>query len=223
MSEPRARVPRGSLTRGRIVAAAIDIADQEGIQRLTMPRVAERLGVGTMSLYRHVSGKDDLFAAVVEHIFVDLEVPDGEPDDWEDRVVGYLIAWRRLALSHPALAAILADRPIHTERLEVQLEVMLEVLDRAGFRDPAKTFFALFTYVFGFVLWELPRSHNKENRAHRAPLSPTPGQPPAELDSITRSRHQIAASARPDQFAYGLEALIDGLAATLPNRGARHS
>lgn len=216
MSEPRARAPRGTLTRSRIVAAAVDIADQEGIQRLTMPRVAERLGVGTMSLYRHVSGKDDLFAAVIEHIFVHLDVPEGNPYDWENRVVGYLIAWRHLALAHPALTVILANRPLHMERQEKQIEVLLEVLGRAGFPDPAKTFFALFTYVFGFVLWELPSSHNKENGAYRPPRSPSLEQLPAETETINRARQLIAASAGPDQFSYGLEALIRGLAATLP-------
>lgn len=218
MSEPRVRAPRGSLTRSRIVAAAVDIADQEGIQRLTMPRVAERLGVGTMSLYRHVSGKDGLFAAVVEHIFADLEVPDGGPDDWENRVVGYLMAWRRMALAHPALTAILANRPIHTEHLEVQLEVMLGVLGRAGFPHPAQTFFALFTYVYGFVLWELPRSPNPKNSAYRPRQGPSLEQLPAETEAINRSRRLIAASAGTDQFTYGLEALIRGLAATLPKR-----
>lgn len=216
MSEPRARAPRGSLTRGLIVAAAVDIADQEGIQRLTMPRIAERLGVGTMSLYRHVSGKDDLFAAVIEHIFADLEVPDGDPDDWENRVVGYLIDWRRLALAHPNLTAILANRPIPLERQEKPMEVMLEVLDRAGFPDPAKTFFALFTYVYGFVLWELPRSPNPKNSAYRPPQGPSLEQLPAEAEANNGSRQLIAALAGPDQFTYGLEALIRGLAATLP-------
>lgn len=64
--------------------------DAEDLEAVTMPRLAEQLGVGTMSLYRHVDGKDDLVNAVAERVLSGVQVPDGAPDDWESRVVGYL-------------------------------------------------------------------------------------------------------------------------------------
>lgn len=97
------------------------------------------------------------------------------------------------------------------------MEVLLEVLARAGFPDPAKTFFALFTYVFGFVLWKLPRSQDNDGE-YRPPRSPSFEQSPDETETNNRSRQLIGASAGPGQFSYGLEALIRGLAATLPKK-----
>ena len=60
---PAGRVPRNTLSRGQIVDAALALIDTEGLDAATMPRLAQQLGVGTMSLYRHVQDKDDLIDA----------------------------------------------------------------------------------------------------------------------------------------------------------------
>ena len=88
------RVPRNTLTRSSVIDAALVLIDEEGVQAVTMPRVAASLGVGTMSLYRHVQNKDDLLDGVAEHVLGACEVPTGAPDDWEGRVVGYLRSLR---------------------------------------------------------------------------------------------------------------------------------
>src|SRR4051812_16931015 len=67
-------------------------------------------GVGTMSLYRHVDDKDDLVDAVAIRVIGGVRVPDGGPDDWEARVIGYLRDLRAAAVAHLALARILAER-----------------------------------------------------------------------------------------------------------------
>src|SRR4051794_21061960 len=73
------RVPRNTLSRAGIVDAALALIDAEGLEAVTMPKLAERLGVGTMSLYRHVSDKDDLIDAAAERVMSDVEVPGGDP------------------------------------------------------------------------------------------------------------------------------------------------
>src|SRR5918994_6086732 len=62
------RVPRNTLSRDRVVDAALALLDAEGLDALTMPSLAKYLGVGTMSLYRHVADKDDLINAVAEQV-----------------------------------------------------------------------------------------------------------------------------------------------------------
>src|SRR4249920_3825848 len=104
------RVPRNTLSRAGVVDAALALIDAEGLDAVTMPKVARRLGVGTMSLYRHVQDKDDLIEAVAEHVMGDIQVPGGAPDDWQRRVVGYLRLLRDAAIAHPALSRIFADR-----------------------------------------------------------------------------------------------------------------
>ena len=133
-----------------------------------MPRLAKHLGVGTMSLYRHVDDKNDLINAVAERVLGDVQVPDGKDDDWEGRVVGYLRALRDAALAHPALARILAERGLTVGPVFEQLEQAHSILRRAGFSDEGavRTFYTLFTYVFGFVIWELPRVHEQPATAY---------------------------------------------------------
>src|ERR1051325_242988 len=92
--QPGKRVPRNTLSRSMIVEAALELIDTAGLGAVTMPNVARHLGVGTMSLYRHVGDKSDLIDAVAERVMGQIGVPDGAADDWEGRVVGYLRALR---------------------------------------------------------------------------------------------------------------------------------
>lgn len=210
----RTRAPRGSLSRERIVEAALDIIDGEGLARMTMPTVAARLGVGTMSLYRHVRDKADLVEAVADRIFEDLEVPSGGAGDWRGRVVGYLLGWRRLAIAHPALADILAARPLGTRRLYEHLETCMAVLREAGFgdRDAVRTFFALFSYVFGFVLWELPRAYGAVLDTYATDQRDDIDELPADrFPELSRVRDLLSTNASEEQFVFGLERLVDCL------------
>ncbi|GAA3287693.1 TetR/AcrR family transcriptional regulator [Nesterenkonia halobia] len=76
--------PSGPLSRERIVTAAIEIADEAGLEAMTMKRVAARLGAGAMSLYRHVSDKDELIGAMVERITAEYSYPDQGALDWRE-------------------------------------------------------------------------------------------------------------------------------------------
>src|SRR5262245_18592706 len=122
------RAPRNTLSRAVIVNAALELIDGAGLEAVTMPNVARHLGVGTMSLYRHVSDKSDLIDAVAERVMGQIEVPDGADDDWEGRVVGYLRALREAATAHPALGRILADHGLTVGPVFAQLEIVHGVL-----------------------------------------------------------------------------------------------
>src|SRR5829696_3952930 len=129
------RVPRNTLSRDRIVEAALALFDSQGSEAVTMPSLARLLGVGTMSLYRHVEDKNDLVNAVAERVLGDVKVPDGKPNDWKGRVVGYLRALREAAIAHPALARILAEHGLTVGPVFEQLELAHGILRRAGFSD----------------------------------------------------------------------------------------
>lgn len=74
----------GPLTRDRIVASAIELADEVGLDGVTMRRVAERLGTGAMSLYRHVADKDELIGAMVEQVTEEHSYPDSTDLGWRE-------------------------------------------------------------------------------------------------------------------------------------------
>jgi AcrR family transcriptional regulator len=212
------RVPRNTLSRSRIVATAVALADADGLDRLTMPALAAGLGVGTMSLYRHIADKDDLLDAMAGHLLGGLSIPPGAPGDWEGRVVGYLRSLRTEALHHPALAQILADRGITVRPVLDHLEEAHGILRAAGFSDLAavRTFYSLLTYVFGFVVWELPRVRLQEPGAYEASWTDLlDGLDPAAYPNLTALRAGLVTAASPDQFEYGLARLVDALGAQL--------
>lgn len=212
--EGAGRVPRNTLSRDRIVDAALALLDDDGLDALTMSRLAERLGVGTMSLYRHVDGKDDLIDAVAGQVLGGVHVPDGDPGDWQGRVVGYLRALRQQALAHPALSRILADRGLTVGPVFDRLEQVHAILLAAGFapRDAVRTFYALLTYVFGFVMWELPRVHQQPPGAYDAAWTTALDRlDPDAYPTLHALRDTLPTAASDDQFEFGLDHLIAAL------------
>ena len=208
------RVPRNTLSRDRVVDAALVLLDAEGLDALTMPSLAKHLGVGTMSLYRHVADKDDLVNAVAEHVLSDVAVPDGDPDDWEGRVIGYLRALREAARAHPALSLILAERGLTVGPVFDQLEAVHAILRAAGFSelDAVRTFYSLLTYVFGFVVWELPRVRRQHASAYVESWNNAIDQlDPIAYPNLHALRRQLTTTASAEQFEYGLEHLLRSL------------
>ena len=208
------RVPRNTLSRDRVVDAALVLLDAEGLDALTMPSLAKHLGVGTMSLYRHVADKDDLVNAVAEHVLSDVAVPDGDPDDWEGRVIGYLRALREAAREHPALSRILAERGLTVGPVFDQLEAVHAILRAAGFSDldAVRTFYSLLTYVFGFVVWELPRVRRQHASAYVESWNNAIDQlDPIAYPNLHALRRQLTTTASAEQFEYGLEHLLRSL------------
>lgn len=153
---PRTRVSRGSISRNRVVAAALDVIDEHGLAGLTMPRVATTLGVGTMSLYRHVANKADLLDAIIDHVFSDLTVPAGSPDDI-GRVLAYLALWRDLAMAHPRLAPLVSTRPLPVAGRDDLMEEALSILIASGMEPSTavEAHAALLSYTVGSVILDL--------------------------------------------------------------------
>jgi TetR/AcrR family transcriptional regulator, tetracycline repressor protein len=208
------RVPRNTLSRARVVEDALALVDRDGLDAVTMPALAKQLGVGTMSLYRHVDDKNDLVNAVAERVLGDVKVPDGEVDDWEGRVVGYLRALRDAAIAHPALARILAERGLTVGPVFEQLEQAHSILRRAGFSDldAVRAFYTLFTYVFGFVIWELPRVHQQPATSYTDAWNRAIDQ--LDINSYPTMhglREELTTAASTAQFEYGLDRLIRSL------------
>ncbi|HMG45406.1 MAG TPA: TetR/AcrR family transcriptional regulator [Acidimicrobiales bacterium] len=91
-----------TLDHERIAAAAIDIADADGLDAVSMRRLAGQLGVATMALYRYVSGKEDIFWLMVDAAFDDVDLdPDGAPGDWQVVLRDHARRVRAGILRHP--------------------------------------------------------------------------------------------------------------------------
>jgi TetR/AcrR family transcriptional regulator, tetracycline repressor protein len=218
------RVPRNTLSRQRVIEAALGLVDTEGLEALTMPALAAQLGVGTMSLYRHVDDKDDLINGMAAAVLGAVTVPPGAPDDWEGRVVGYLRSLRSEALRHPALALILADRAVAADPILEQLDENLGILRAAGFSDvnAVRAFYSLLSYVFGFLLWELPRVQLQSPESYeRAWTAAVDGLDPEAYPNIHALRAELRTSASTEQFEYGLSRLVSSLRTRATRRRRR--
>lgn len=110
------RHARTALSRDRVLRAALDLVDDEGVDALTMRRLGRALGVEAMSLYGYVSSKDDLIEGVVELVFRQMpRIEPGRPDPWQQRVRRHAAAYRAVLLDHPKAVRLVAGRPLVTE------------------------------------------------------------------------------------------------------------
>ncbi|SDU68150.1 GntR family transcriptional regulator [Jiangella alkaliphila] len=122
-----------TLTRAHLLRAAVAIADREGLDAVTMRRVAADLGVGPMSLYRHVATKDELVHHMVDDVVRAAELPDPGPDGWRPKLE--LVARRQWALCRRHLwlpRAISFTRPLLIPGLAAYTEWTLRALDGLG-------------------------------------------------------------------------------------------
>ncbi|MFI6168324.1 TetR/AcrR family transcriptional regulator [Nocardia sp. NPDC051052] len=124
------------LSRARITDAAVALLDQEGMERLTMRRLAERLEVGSTTLYWHVDTKDDVIDLAIDAVFAEIAIPDQPADCWRDDIVALLTSHRAALLRHPWTAVMPSRQspPIGPNFLR-WMEFLYAMLARTGFVD----------------------------------------------------------------------------------------
>ncbi|ETK32350.1 TetR/AcrR family transcriptional regulator [Microbispora sp. ATCC PTA-5024] len=229
--ERPARGPRPGFSRARLAEVAVQIADAEGLDAISMRRLAGELGAGTMSLYRYVSGKDD----VIE-LMIDLVV--GEYLPGETTITGEWatdlrdLAWqaRRTMLRHPWLAPLAASRQQASPARLRLMETALGMLDGLGLGvDEMLTIVGgVFAYLNGFVQSELAEAEAlrrtgltlQEWMTTQLPYIRSQiatGRYPMLLRMTTEGGRELVDV--DERFAYGLDRLLDGIAARLPRPG----
>jgi AcrR family transcriptional regulator len=119
------------LSRERIVAAAVTIADREGVDAVSMRRIGQELGVDPMSLYRHVDGKDGLLDAMTDAVVAEIE-PVADAGDWLASARATMLAARRVMLRHPWTADVLKAHPSPTPAGLRHLDALLGILRDGG-------------------------------------------------------------------------------------------
>ncbi|NMN98698.1 TetR/AcrR family transcriptional regulator C-terminal domain-containing protein [Antrihabitans stalactiti] len=223
-NRPRAQPsePAPTLTKERIVAAAIAIADAEGLAALSMRRVASDIGVATMSLYRHVDDKDGLLLLMLDSVFDELGFPADPPADSRGKLeVAFTTLWAMFR-KHPWLAPALSlTRPQPIPRGMAHTEWVLQALDGQGLdlHEKFTIHLTLFNYVRGMAI-------NIEMESEAEAMSGL------DNDKWMATQHQVlgailASGTLPNMaqlfaaqydfdldalFEFGLQRLLDGLA-----------
>src|SRR5690606_14627393 len=135
------RGPRqdGELSRARVVRAAIELADAEGLDALSMRGVAARLGVATMTLYRYVAGKDELVLLMADAAFGEQGYPDEPPPGWRARAEQAARALWQVHRRHPWLAQLNSlFRPLPLAGLLAHAERLLAALEELGLDETTR-------------------------------------------------------------------------------------
>lgn len=210
-SHPDSREP---LSRERVLRAAIALADDGGIESLTMRRLAQALGFKPMALYHHVAGKDDLLNGIVDLIHEEIE-PPARGGDWKQSLRRSAISAHRTLVRHPWACNLTMTTEVSTARLRY-MEEILATLREAGFSADLThhAYHALDSHVTGFTLWlvNLPFESDEELAALASSF----------VEQLSREEYPYLAEhidqhlLPPDpesegEFAFGLDLILDGL------------
>jgi AcrR family transcriptional regulator len=125
-------VRRPQLTRERVVATAVELADRDGIESISMRRLAQELGVEAMSLYTHVHNKDDLLDGMVDAVVAQIPISAGAAD-WRTSLRQMAIAARRIVLAHPWAARLIESRAAPGPATMRYINAVLGLLREDGF------------------------------------------------------------------------------------------
>ena len=218
-NEVRHREP---LTRERVIEAALRVMDQEGLEAVSMRRVAREVGVEAMSLYHHVEDKEDLLDGVCEHVMAGFDFP--EPvDDWAENCRRGARAWRRILQAHPGVMRLFAEQrgPVRSIDSMRPMEFALRLLRGAGLsdRDTAQAFHAFGGYIQGFVMMELGSIAGGSDEAHLKAHAELVAALPGEFEALVTVSPYFAECDADEQFEFGLDLLIRGLEAKGTRRG----
>lgn len=208
---PDQRLP---LTRDRILAAAMALADAHGIETLSMRRLAQDLGVEAMSLYNHVANKDDILGAIVDRVVEEFETPmPGEP--WQTAIRRSAMSAHEVLLRHPWAANPMLTGPAPGGARLGYMDALLGCLRDAGFSADMThhAYHALDSHVMGFTLWLVGIT---------AGMAALPGSVADFLEALPVERYpNIAehieqhlidrAPDEPTEFEFGLDLILSGL------------
>ena len=150
------RQPRVPLSRERALSAAVAIADADGIESLTMRKLAQALGVEAMSLYHHVENKSDILDGMVDMVFAEIELPP-EGGDWKAGMRLRAESVRAVLTRHPWALSIMESRTSPGLATLRHHDAVLGCFRSGGFSVvmAAHAFSLLDSYLFGFVMQEL--------------------------------------------------------------------
>jgi TetR/AcrR family tetracycline transcriptional repressor len=220
-SERRARADSGraALSREAILRAALDVTDREGLEGLTLRKIAAALGASPMGVYRHFRNKAEILGELVDLVIglYDVTHHDGDPEAaWEPWVRETFCAMRRALLAHPAIIPLLGAAAVEGKNALVVMEEVLAVLRAAGFgRAAAPIFHTLMSYTIGAAAIEssmLARASRGEGGDDVEPLRRLrllfELAPRDRYPHVVESSGQLAGFASEKRFLFGLDRIL---------------
>jgi TetR/AcrR family transcriptional regulator, tetracycline repressor protein len=205
---------RAGLTQEAVIAAAREIAEREGVDGLSLRRLAGALGVAPNAIYSHVPSKTALLDEVLEDMRGDIEIPDLDAGDWRDGLVALMSSSRRVVAAHPALIPMFLARPARGPNARRLGEATLALLERGGITGEraVEALRALLVFTLGFAAFEAPRRDDPDPDSRRTE-SETAFASDERLSRLHALAPQLARHADDRTFEHGLRWLIAGMEA----------
>lgn len=208
---------RPKLTRTRIVEVALNLAQKQGLESLSMRKVAKILNVEAMSLYKHIENKDDLIDGIIELIIQKIYLPSPQTH-WKQALRERAVSERTVLSEHAWIVHLLESRSGTGDLRLTQQNHMIGILRRAGFSVELafKTMICITGYVYGFVAfakaWN-PQSKERSKTLKKAQKAINPKSYPYIIEAVlyAKNRSNKKENQSLEDFDFGLNLILDGI------------
>lgn len=204
-------MPRQKLSRDLILRAALRLADDEGIEAVSMRRLGQALSVEAMSLYKHVSGKEDILDGIADLVMQEVPIPARDLP-WRMALTRSAVATHEALLRHPWAGSVLESRRHPGPARLTYLDTVVTILRDAGFAlpDVARAFLAFDSHIYGYTLqvlampFDLGDLADEDRATIRDGLADYPGL--SAMAELAMTEPGV-----PIEFEFGLDLILDGL------------
>jgi TetR/AcrR family transcriptional regulator, tetracycline repressor protein len=210
---------KSSLSRARIIERAVEIADAEGIEAVSMRRIASDLGATPMALYNHVANKDELLNGIAGHLLKEIDISAIDMSDWAKAIKTGYSEFRNVLLRHPNLLPVLQRKTEMSPDALRPIELAVSILQGAGFgpEDALRAHWTLSGFAMGHVLWQMTNPLLLESESdglmvpqimamnHRRVITAD------EFPCLTATLPAMEDCDLDEAWEFGIDAIIDGL------------
>jgi AcrR family transcriptional regulator len=218
---------RAPLSRERVLRAAMALADESGLESLSMRKLAQALGVEAMSLYRHVASRDDILDGLVDLAISEIEIP-AKGANWKTAMRQRARSARDVLSRHLWAAGLFESRRRMSPETLRYADAIIGSLRDAGFSTAMayRAFFTLDSFIYGFIVqvssWGIdPKDAPQETARLRPQVSPEMfPNIVAVMEHVMSSKPSPGMSA---EFEFGLDLLLDGLERLRDVKGNKRS
>jgi AcrR family transcriptional regulator len=217
MGEQRDAARRAPLSRDRVLRAAVVLADDAGIESLSMRKLAQELGVVPMALYKHVANKDELLDGVIDIVVGEIDPPIREAD-WKTAVRQRILSARRALLRHPWASQVIESRTTPTLAVLEYMNSMIGIFREGGFSVDLThhVMHAMGSRILGFSQELFADSPNLDPQVQAVMAHEMASRFPYVAEVAMAAAHveeSVVGSGCDDQFEFefALDLLLDGI------------
>jgi TetR/AcrR family transcriptional regulator, tetracycline repressor protein len=218
------------LTRAAVVDRALALADESGLDALTIRKLATELGVTPMALYWHFRGKDELLEGLAERVWSEIDIASVDRTaPWPDQLRGLLVSLLTVLRAHPAAAQLLASSAKNNESALNATEVTLDILRTAGFSPLDASAIARSALWTGLMLVMSEPGIELIDETARVELQRKKQVtlamlPPAKYPRLVECAIPMTACDDPEMhYQFGVEMFMAGVTALAASRAAQHA